>query len=384
MLYRIIKWSLFAKKHGLNLSVFIKGLKLLSVNPTLDKNISIEQNFSYFRGYHLFNEVDLISLPICWRDVYGISLRLEHILDNNIEVSKDYLNLIYCIASCFLEYRGKFTNNHYLMNLLILERFSEYSDNKRYFKPSELEVAYNYVFEENFFLERSSHYLFIISLRLNKIQNEEFRSIFNKDLLDYYESIIPYYNCLTWLGDICPDKVQLSQLKRNPENSLIYLNFGSFIFFKTPSSVLKISLNDSMLRHGHEDYGSLVLYNDIFQLVDLGIDDLSNKKYKLKNLHSQYELGKFIKVKNENTHFNIYFSNCLIIFSSKGISFEWFENNIPKKIKIYYTGSTKHLKMNAKSSYSTKVTDKVVLASFKKSELSSLVIEKPKYLSIKK
>ena len=383
LLYRILKWCIFAKKNRLNLSIFINGIKLLSVNPKLNRNISNEQNFFYFRGYHLLNEADLISLPICWKDVYGISMRLEHILDNNIKVSKDYLNLIYCIASCFLEHRGKFTNNHYLMNLLILERFSECNNQKKYFKLSDVDVAYNYVFKENFFLERSSHYLFIISLRLNKVQNNEFRSIFNEDLLKYYKSIIPYYSCITWLGDICPDKIQLNQLKRNPENSLIYLNFGSFIFFKTPSSVLKISLNDSILRHGHEDYGSIVLYNDIFQLVDLGIDDLSNKKYKLKNLHSQYELGKFIKVEKENKHFKINFSNCLIIFSSIGISFEWNKNNIPKKIKMFYIGSLKQIKMDVKSSYSTELADKVVLSSFNKSELSSVVVEQPKYMSIK-
>ena len=130
LLYRILKWCIFAKKNRLNLSIFINGIKLLSVNPKLNRNISNEQNFFYFRGYHLLNEADLISLPICWKDVYGISMRLEHILDNNIKVSKDYLNLIYCIASCFLEHRGKFTNNHYLMNLLILERFSECNNQK--------------------------------------------------------------------------------------------------------------------------------------------------------------------------------------------------------------------------------------------------------------
>jgi hypothetical protein len=50
---------------------------------------------------------------------------------------------------------------------------------------------------------------------------------------------------------------------------------------------------------------------------------------------------------------------------------------------MFYIGSLKQIKMDVKSSYSTELADKVVLSSFNKSELSSVVVEQPKYMSIK-
>ena len=382
LLYRILKWCVFAKKNRLNLSIFINGIKLLSVNPKLNRNISKEDNFSYFRGYHLLHESDLVSLPICWKDVYGISMRLEHILDNNIEVSQDYLNLIYCLASCFVEHRGKFTNNHYLMNLLILERFSECNNQKKYFKLSDVEVAYNYVFKKNFFLERSSHYLFIISLRLSKIIDNKFLSIFNKDIHTFYESIVPYYSTITWLGDICPDKIKLDKIKCRNNESPVYLNFGYFIFFKVSNLILKISTNNAIRRHGHKDYGSIVYHSESFQLVDLGINDLSNKKYKLSKLHPQYELGKFIRVKKDNDHFKIYFSNCLILFSSTGINLMWDKKNIPQKIKLFCTGPLKYLKSEAKSFNLLESADNIIYSSFKQSKPVCFILSNPTEIRI--
>jgi hypothetical protein len=382
LVYRVLKWLHFTFKFDLSASLFIKGIKQILANPKLRKNLSIEENFAFYRGYHLSNSNDITSLPICWRDVYGISVRLEHIMDSNIKVPSDYLNLIYLLASCFVEDRGRFTNNHYLMNLLILKRFSEYYREKLYFTSSEVNVAYNHVFKSNVFLERSSHYLFIISLRLSKIIDKKFLSMFNKDIYTFYESIIPYYSTITWLGDICPDKIKLDKIKYGNNESPVYLNFGYFIFFKVSNLILKISTNNSILRHGHKDYGSIVYHSESFQLVDLGINDLSNKKYKLSKLHPQYELGKFIRVKKDNDHFKIYFSNCLILFSSTGINLIWDKKNIPQKIKLFCTGPLKYLKSEAKSFNLLDSADNIIYSSFKQSKPVCFVLSNPTEIRI--
>ena len=310
---------------------FLKALKYILKNPIYNKKSSKETFYFHFRGYNSKNAVYLQDLPFVWSDVYGIGVRIEHVLDNDIKVHVEYLKVWANLLFCFLEDRSKFSNNHFLMNILILKRLSN-SINLNFEKELDFlfENSFKYVFNDNFFKERSSNYLFLVGHRLilSSFKNYQFdRFGMIEKIIIYYLKMFKYAESTTWIGDISPDKINfkkinLKKLYNEKNNEIGVINFGSFIFGYSPNFILKISIDNCIVKHGHEDYGSIIFCSDKLNIFDIGIDDLSNEELKKNKNHYSFKLGKFKKIlKNDN--FNILFENCLISMNKDNLKFTY-------------------------------------------------------------
>ncbi|MDA7805106.1 hypothetical protein N8991_03510 [Schleiferiaceae bacterium] len=325
-LFKIIKY--YAGNNDFSFSI---ALKYVIANPVRVKSISIEKYFYRYRGYSSHLPAYLQELPFVWQDVYGIGMRIEHVLDNDININIEYLKVWANLLYCFVENRLCYTNNHFLMNALILKRLSLHVslpfDSEL---DSLIDQGFKYVFKSNFFLERSSNYLFLIGHRLvladyrNFVKNEN--EIIDK-IIVYYRETLKYAERTTWIGDISPDifdstKVDSSKLYNKSDVICDILNFGSFIFVYAPNYILKISLDNKIERHGHEDYGSVVLCSDTVNIYDVGIEDLAYKEYKEAACHNSFGIGDFIEIIRDKQKV-IHFSNCSIFVEEDKVVFEY-------------------------------------------------------------
>jgi len=326
-LYRLYKFLRYYFSY--NDFDFLIAIKYVLKNPIHKKKSSKESFYFQYRGYNSKNVTYLQELPFVWNDVYGIGVRIEHVLDNDIKIDIEYLKVWANLLFCFLEDRSKFSNNHFLMNILILKRLSN-NINLTFEKELDflLEKSFKYVFKANFFEERSSNYLFLIGHRLilSSFKNLQFDKcgIFEKIII-YYLKMFKYAENTTWIGDISPDKINFNKIKSNKlyneiNNKSDIINFGSFIFGYSPNFILKISIDNSLVRHGHEDYGSVVFNSDKLNIFDMGIDDLSNQELKKNKNHYSFKFGKF-KTILKNDNFNILFENCSINMDLNNLKF---------------------------------------------------------------
>ena len=366
--YRIYKF--FKYYFSFNDFNFLIAIKYVLKNPTYKKS-SKESFYFQYRGYNSKNAAYLQKLPFVWDDVYGIGVRIEHVLDNDIKIDSEYLKVWANLLFCFLEDRSKFSNNHFLMNILILKRLSN-SINLSFEKELDylLEKSFKYVFKANFFEERSSNYLFLIGHRLilSSLKNFQFdKSGIVEKIIIYYLKMLKYAENTTWIGDISPDKINFNKINFNKLYNETYnktdiINFGSFIFGYSPNFILKISIDNSIVRHGHEDYGSIVFCSDKLNVFDIGIDDLSNQELKKKKNHYSFKFGKFKKILKDD-NFNILFENCLINMHQNNLKFTYdnvthlnFLSNsfffgdkncvfLNKKFKIFHLNSTTKAKL---------------------------------------
>jgi len=327
--YRIYKFLRYYSYY--NDFDFLKAIKYILKNPNNNKKSSKETFYFHFRGYNSKNAVYLQDLPFVWSDVYGIGVRIEHVLDNDIKVHVEYLKVWANLLFCFLEDRSKFSNNHFLMNILILKRLSK-SINLNFEKELDFlfEKSFKHVFNDNFFKERSSNYLFLVGHRiiLSSFKNSQFdRSGIIEKIIIYYVMMFKYAESTTWIGDISPDKINFNKININElsneiKNEIGVINFGSFVFGYSPNFILKISIDNCIIKHGHEDYGSIVFCSDKLNIFDIGIDDLSNQELKKNNNHYSFKLGKFKKILNNNI-FNILFENCSITLAKDDLKFTY-------------------------------------------------------------
>ena len=231
------------------------------------------------------------KLPFVWDDVYGIGVRIEHVLDNDIKIDSEYLKVWANLLFCFLEDRSKFSNNHFLMNILILKRLSNsinltFEKNQIIFLKRVLNM-----FLKLIFLKKEVLIIFSIGHRLilSSLKNFQFdKSGIVEKIIIYYLKMLKYAENTTWIGDISPDKINFNKINFNKLYNETYnktdiINFGSFIFGYSPNFILKISIDNSIVRHGHEDYGSIVFCSDKLNVL-IGIDDLSNQELKKKRI----------------------------------------------------------------------------------------------------
>lgn len=330
LIYRIIKWIIYFFTSDLEINIFLKGLSYILKNPKINKKISQEENFKNFRGYNFKSLKEIKNLPILWNDIYGISIRLEYLMDKNLTNDKNYNNLLFNLIICYLEKRKEYTNNHLLNNYLILKRYSELSGKKFNFKSDHIKTAYNYVYSNNIFHERSSNYLFLISLRINKIKDLNFKNIFDEEIKYFSKILLKDFYRITWLGDITPDLIKIKNIK-SEEKNLYYCNFGTFIFIKFKNQIIKISINNKIQKHGHDDFGSIIYLNNKLQIVDPGIDDLGNLKLKNKLSHANFQLGEFKNLEIKQDEILIFFEKCKIIINERGLNFYYL-----KYVNIYF------------------------------------------------
>lgn len=336
LIYRIFKWAIYCLIYRVNFKVFFSSFKLLFFSGRINNQITLEENFKKYRGYK-FNSDEIENLKICWRDVYGIGCRIEHILDNNLSVDKLYLIKLTHLLTCFREYNYTFTNNHLVMNLLIIKRANKILNiiNEKLIK-SELKKALNFVFKDGFFLEKSSHYLFLICHRLVMSSSYEIVKSINPNLVSYYYTLNKFYREISWLGDISPDYISLNSLnEKEIKNESFFINMGSFIVFKNKFLIFKYSLSSGLDRHGHDDHGQVILFTKKLKIYDKGIDDLSNESLKVKSMHSSIFKTKGVSISHSKNNISLIFNNgeylkindnTLIINKKENLMFSFLSN----------------------------------------------------------
>tara|TARA_Y100001958_G_scaffold159888_1_gene163970 strand:+ start:7625 stop:8791 length:1167 start_codon:yes stop_codon:yes gene_type:complete len=324
LIYRLYKLVFFSFKNKLVFKDFFDLFFLTIKNsPKKKTEISKESYYKFFRGLHLNNLKSISNLPIVWGDIYGVGVRLEHLMNIKI-IDNNYSKLLALLLGCFLEYRGKYTNNHLLMNLLILYRyFNEIGDDENKIRIlKKIYHAEKFLFQDNYFLENSSHYLFLLGYRLQHVKMLSNINYINA--LKYFNILKSYYNKISWLGDISPDPLEI-RYNNLKINKMHFYNYGFMIFVASPNYFIKLSISNSRLRHGHNDIGQLIFCSKDLNIYDRGIDDLSNTNLKTKNQHQNWNFGS---LKN-----NI-ISEEKIFINFENVTLYCFKNKIKLKYKV--------------------------------------------------
>lgn len=316
VLIRLARWIFWRVQHESNLSDDVKSIiVLLKPSPKLDKALTKEANYRAVRSQE--NVFDYASIRVIWKDIYGLGVKIENHINNGLSNPSDirYLvNILYAL----LEHRGKWTNNHLIMNLLILRRFFSITKNEaELLRVDDLLVEYERVIWQNsYYLEESSHYLFLLGLRTYR-SGATVLSRNYKTAQDFYVGVLPFYKNLTWIGDISPDVINIPAFKEsNNMFEKLILDVGFMVCIVSRTYVLKISLSDSSERHGHSDKGQLVFCSSQDEVCDIGIDDLANTVFSRKEAHSNWNFGEYYGCKKSNKILILKFKNATISCAS--------------------------------------------------------------------
>jgi hypothetical protein len=305
---------------------------VFQLSPKLNPELTKEENFAFHRGLKINNVEKLNELKIVWQDIYGLGVRIEKLL--LINCSKEILLVYGYLLYIFRENRGRYTNNHLLMNILILLRLKEHLNEifNIQFNNDELKFSIDSCWDGEHFLEESSYYLFLLGWRFSQLNKNPFITdlrVCNSIL--FYNSLLRLHNSISWIGDISPDPINIEYGDRdfNENVKLKAFNFGFMIYVQSQYFKFKISTSNISKRHGHEDFGQVVLHSENLKILDKGIDDLSNNYLKTSHVHSNWRFGNFIKVIQKKTKLELHFENAIIALNDREILIEYIFEVIP-------------------------------------------------------